>query len=144
MKVRNLLLAAGVLAAIAAGPAAAQEIEAQKGYKCNSKLLVADWLIILHNGSKNSYCDVSIDKNGKIQQSECFEKKTNKGVGSLSGTLEISKRCAISGTLTYKPVSGKSSKADAEWYMDAAGTSFAGILGDDDGNFGTVQAIRMK
>jgi hypothetical protein len=144
MKVRNLLLAAGALAVVSAAPAAAQEIEAQKGYKCNSKSLAADWLIILHNGSKNGYCDVSIDKNGKIQQSECFEKKTNKGVGALSGTLEITKRCAISGTLTFKPASGKSSKVDAEWYMDAAGTSFAGILGTDEGDFDTVQAIRMK
>ena len=29
-------------------------------------------------------------------------------------------------------------------YMDAAGTSFAGILGSDDSDFATVQAIRMK
>lgn len=144
MKYRNFLLAAGAVAALAASPAAAQEIEAQKGYKCASKTLAANWLVIVYNGSRPNYCNVSIDKNGKVQQSECFEKKTNRGVGSFAGTLEITKRCAISGTLTYKPASGKSSQADAEWYMDAAGTSFAGILGNDEGDFDTVQAIRMK
>lgn len=144
MKLPTILLAAGVIAAFAGSPTVAQEIEAQKGYKCQSKTLAADWLVIIHGGPKNSYCDVSIDKNGKIQQSECFEKKTDKGVGSFTGTLSITKRCAITGTLTFKPASGKSSSADAEWYMDAAGTSFAGIISTDEGDFDTVQAVRMK
>ena len=144
MKVRNLLLTAGALVAFAAAPALAQDIEAQKGYKCKDKYLEANWMMILYSGSKPSYCEASIDKSGKIGLSACYEKKRDKLVGSLSGSLSIGKRCAISGTVTIKPTSGKAGKVEAEFYMDAAATSFAGVLSDDEGDFVVVQAIRMK
>ena len=144
MKVRNLLLAAGAVAAFAAAPALAQDIEAQKGYKCKDKYLAADWMIIIYNGGQPNYCEASIAKSGKIDTSACYQKKRDKLIGSLSGTLSLGKRCAISGTVTFKPTSGKSEKADAEFYMDAAATSFVGVLSGGDDEFDVVQAIRMK
>lgn len=144
MNPRKFLLAAGALAVLAAAPASAQDIEAQKGYKCKSKYLDANWMLIFGGGDKPSYCEAAIDKNGKIGTSACYEKKTDKIIGDLSGKLSITNRCAISGQVTVKPTSGKSDKADAEFYMDAAATSFVGTLTAKDGGFVVVQAIRMK
>lgn len=144
MNPRTFLLAFSALAVLATAPATAQDIEAQKGYKCKSKYLEANWMIIIGGGDKPSYCEASVDKNGKIGSSACYEKKTDKIIGDLTGSLSITDRCAISGQVTIKPTSGKSEKTDAEFYMDAAATSFVGTLTVKDGSFVVVQAIRMK
>lgn len=145
MKIRNMLMAVGAIVAFAAAPAMGQEIEAQKKYTCKSKYLAADWRVLVNDGGdNNTFCEMSFDKSGNITSSECFEKKTNKGVGSMSGKLKLNKSCALTGSLTYKPASGESVDLDAELYMDAAATSFAGILSDESGEFDVVQAIRMK
>lgn len=144
MIARNFLLAVGAIALFAAAPAIAQDIEAQKGYKCKSKSLNASWMIILGGGNKPVYCDAVVDKNGKIGASACYEKKMDKIVGDLSGTLSISSKCAISGQVTLTPTSGKATKSDVEFYMDAAETSFAGVLTAKDDGFVVVQGIRMK
>jgi hypothetical protein len=144
MTLRNFVIAAAALAALAAAPAAAQDIEAQKGYKCKDKYLAADWMIILYNGQKPNYCDVSIDKNGKLGTSACYQKKLDNVIGALSGKLAMTKHCAITGTITFKPSGGGSESGDAELYMDAAATSFVGVLNGPDGDFDVVQAIRMK
>jgi hypothetical protein len=144
MNPRTFLLAFCALAALAAAPAAAQDIEAQKGYKCKSKYLDANWMIIIGNGGQPAYCETSIDKNGKIGTSACYQKKTDKVIGDLSGKLSITNRCAITGTITFKPSDGGSEKGDAEFYMDAAATSFVGILSGPQGEFDVIQAIRMK
>ncbi len=144
MSLRNSILAAAALAALVAVPAAAQDIEAQKGYKCKDKYLAADWMIILYNGDKPNYCDASIDKNGKISTSACYQKKLDNIIGDLSGKLSISKHCSITGSMTFNPTSGKAESGDVEFYMDAAATSFVGVLSGKQGEFDVVQAIRMK
>jgi len=144
MNARNLLMAIGATALLAAAPAAAQDIEAQKGYKCTSKYLDANWMIIIGGADKPSYCEASVDKSGKIGTSACYEKKTDKIVGDLSGKLSITSKCAISGDVTINPTSGKGTKTSAEAYMDAAATSFVGVLTAKDDGFIVVQAIRMK
>ena len=144
MNARNLLMAIGALALFAAAPAVAQDIEPQKGYKCNAKSLEANWMIIIGGGSKPSYCEATVDKSGAINTSACYEKKTDKIIGDLSGKLSITSRCAISGPVSINPTSGKATKTDAELYMDAAATSFVGTLTAKDDGFVVVQAIRMK
>jgi hypothetical protein len=144
MTLRNFVIAAAALAAFAAVPAAAQDIEAHKGYECRDKYLAADWMIILYNGDKPNYCDASIDKNGKIGTSACYQKKLDKIIGDLSGKLSITKHCAITGTITFTPASGKAETGDLEVYMDAAATSFVGVLSGKQSEFDVVQAIRMK
>lgn len=144
MTPRKFLLTFGALAVLAATPAAAQDIEAQKGYKCQSKNLAANWMIIIGGSDKPSYCEATVDKNGNIGTSACYEKKTDKIIGDLSGTLSITNRCAISGDVSIRPTSGKAAKTTAELYMDAAATSFVGTLTAKDDSFVVVQAIRMK
>ena len=144
MNSRNLLMAIGATVLLAAAPAAAQDIEAQKGYTCKSKSLNANWMIIIGGSDKPSYCEAAVDKNGNINTSACFEKKTDKIVGDLSGKLSITSKCAISGDITINPTSGKGEKTTAELYMDAAATSFVGVLTAKDDGFVVVQAIRMK
>lgn len=144
MTIRTFVIAAAALAAFASAPVAAQDIEAQKGYKCKDKYLAADWMIIIYNGEKSNYCEAEIDKSGKIGTSACYQKKLDKVIGSLTGNLSIEKHCAISGTMSFKPVGGKSESGDAEFYMDAAATSFVGVLSGKKGEFDVIQAIRMK
>jgi hypothetical protein len=144
MNARNLLMAIGAVALFAAAPAVAQDIEPQKGYKCKSKSLEANWLIIIGGSDKPSYCEATVDKSGSINTSACYEKKTDKIIGDLSGKLSITSRCAISGQVSINPTSGKGTKTEAELYMDAAATSFVGTLTAKDDGFVVVQAIRMK
>jgi len=144
MSIRTILLVAGAFTALAAAPVAAQSIEPQKGYQCKAKYLAADWMVIFYDGDDPTYCEATLDKSGKITSSSCFENKIGKVAGSLSGKLSITKHCAITGTVTAKAKSGESEKGSAEFYMDAAATSFAGIVKAKGDEFAVVQAIRMK
>ncbi len=84
------LAAVTLLAALAAGASSAEAA-------CKTKLLTGLW--VGHaTDQADLYCLTEFGKDGVILQSSCFNPKTLKPVGALSGGLIVSAGCKVGGS----------------------------------------------
>jgi hypothetical protein len=144
---RSLVILAASAAVAIAAPAYAQQasdIEPnQQKYKCTSKDAVGDWSMVFFT-KEATQCTFTVDKDRKISESSCIEKKTDKEIGTIEGKIVVDKKCTVTANLTVKSKkTSTSSKLDA--YMTFDQTAFTGLLVDKkSGAFAPVAAVRAK
>ena len=72
--------------------------------RCSSDDLKGVWVLVISEGSR---CIVEIDKAARITKSNCYFSDFSRRTGALTGSLQVSRQCTISGSVTSRSKAGK-------------------------------------